>query len=133
MLLRAMAVAGRPVLGLIDAGGEAVVEKRSPLCHGESCLFTGFTTSWSAFCNPAACCFWYSNSLLGSTPSDWLTSGQFISKMSIKASKVFPRKQRRAGRASRVRIKCFRLQIHGEKAPWLTFFSQQARQTARKL
>lgn len=26
----------RPRLGLIDAGGEAVVEERSPLCHGEN-------------------------------------------------------------------------------------------------
>lgn len=40
-----------PRLGFIDAGGEAVVEKRSPLCHSETCLFTSFTTSWSALNN----------------------------------------------------------------------------------
>lgn len=36
-----------PQLGFIDAGGEAVVEKRSPLCHGEACLCTSFTTSYT--------------------------------------------------------------------------------------
>lgn len=45
-----------PRLGFIDAGGEAVVEKRSPLCHNETCLFTSFTTSRSALNNVRGSC-----------------------------------------------------------------------------
>lgn len=52
VLLRAMAAGGRTPLGLIDAGGEAVVEERSSLRHGESCPFAGVKTSWDAFRQP---------------------------------------------------------------------------------
>lgn len=47
VLCQGLAGGRGPPLGLIDAGGEAVVEKRSPLCHDEACLFTSFTTSYS--------------------------------------------------------------------------------------
>lgn len=108
LLLRAMAA----------AGGEAVVEERSLLRHGESCPFTRNTTSWSAFRQHLCQCY---NSSLRSRRSDRQTSGHVISKMSIKASNVFPRNERRAGWASRVQIQCSCLLNHSEKARWQTF------------
>lgn len=42
--------------GFIDAGGEAVVEERSPLCHSETCLGAGFTTSQSTLNNVRESC-----------------------------------------------------------------------------
>ena len=46
-LLRGLAGLRAPPLRLIDAGGEAVVEKRSPLGHGEAWLWTSLAPSWS--------------------------------------------------------------------------------------
>lgn len=88
MLLGAMAAAGRPQLGLIDAGGEAVVEERGSLRHGESCLFTSITTSWEFFPSPhTTICIVTPTSRL---EADGSIGGHVMSKMSIKASNVFP-------------------------------------------
>lgn len=56
LLLRGLPGRRWPRLGFIDAGGEAVVEKRSPLCHSESWLYISFTTSRSALSNFRASC-----------------------------------------------------------------------------
>ena len=62
VLLQGLAGRRWAVLGFIDAGGEAVVEERSPLCHSETCLCTSSTTSSSALyyirakCPPAVLC-----------------------------------------------------------------------------